>query len=211
MAEAVAAKDEQIKELQEELEETKDKLNEIEQYSRRLCLNITGIPEGGQHESTDQLVTDTAKMTNVAVTPRDIDVSHRVGAFKQGKNRAIIVRFTNFAKRQEVYNARKELRKPHLFPGSTVSAETASNAFIADNLTRVNQFILFKARELRKRNKIFAAWSDVGKLKIRVMRGGPTRVIRSERDLMKLVGQEPAAGAEGQPRVLRSGRSTSTS
>ncbi|KAF0303428.1 hypothetical protein FJT64_024589 [Amphibalanus amphitrite] len=78
VAEAMAARDTEIAELKDQLKRTTDQLNDLEQYSRRLCVNITGVPEM-TGESTDQIVTDLAKMAGVAVTPSDIDRSHRIG------------------------------------------------------------------------------------------------------------------------------------
>lgn len=224
VTEAVAAKDEEICVLREEfrgeLQEVKDKLNDLEQYSRRQCLNISGLPESAA-ESTSRLVMDTAKLAGVAIAPGDIEVSHRVGTNKPGKIRPIIVRFGNFAKRQELYNARRELRKPRPFPDSTVTAEMAGKVFIADNLTRENQHTLYQARQMKKENKLFAAWSDLGKLKIRIRENGPTRIIKSSSDLMKLVNPETpeparaapratAADADGYRRVTRAGSRSAT-
>ena len=138
VAEAVAAKDQEIAELRDELRRTNDQLNDLEQYSRRLCINISGIPETA-NESTDQIVTDLARMAGVAVTPADLDRTHRIGKPGTGKTRAIIARFANFAKRQELYNARRELRKPRSVRGSTVSVQVAGKTFVSDNLTRQNQ------------------------------------------------------------------------
>ncbi|KAF0298397.1 hypothetical protein FJT64_004264 [Amphibalanus amphitrite] len=77
VAEAMAARDTEIAELKDQLKRTTDQLNDLEQYSRRLCVNITGVPEM-TGESTDQIITDLAKMAGVAVTPSDIDRSHRI-------------------------------------------------------------------------------------------------------------------------------------
>ena len=94
-----------------------------------------------------------------------------------------------------------------------MSAAVAAKVFVTDNLTRENQYILYKARQYRKEGKLFAAWSDVGKLKVRQRESSPTTVIRSLQDLLKVVGRgqqpgEPAAGAaadgEGFRRVTRS-------
>ena len=217
VAEAVAAKDQEIKELRERLEATEDKVNELEQYSRRLCLNVSGIPEGGQQESTNQLVIDTARMAGVEVAASDIDTSHRIGAPRTGKTRTIIVRFTNYTKRQALYNARRQIRKPLTFPNSTVTAETAKDVFVSDSLTRENQLILYKARQLKKEQKIVAAWSDVGKLKIRITKDGPTQIIKSLRDLVNLTGaaaSETAAASgsgeagDGYRRVTRLSRNS---
>ena len=50
--EAMAEKDALIEALRNELKETKEQMNDLEQYSRRLCLNVSGIPEGGPGEET---------------------------------------------------------------------------------------------------------------------------------------------------------------
>ena len=63
--EAMAEKDAVIESLRNELKETKEQMNDLEQYSRRLCLNVSGIPEGGPGEETDRLVIDTAKLAGV--------------------------------------------------------------------------------------------------------------------------------------------------
>lgn len=77
---------------------------------------------------------------------------------------------------------------------------------MTDNLTRENQYIMYKARQYRKDGQLFAAWSDVGKLKVRLREGGSTTVIRSLSDLDKLVGRDggnqrrvsPAAATDGE-------------
>ena len=203
VAEAVASRDAEIESLREELSETKAQLNCLEQYSRRLCLDVSGIPETA-NEDTDRLIMDTAKLAGVEIAKEDIDRSHRVGAVKPGKTRTLVVRFVTYSKREAMYGARKQLRRPQAFDGSTVSTATAENVFVTDNLTRENHFILYKARQYRKDGKLFAAWSDVGRLKVRLREGGPTVVIRSLNDLVGLVERgrdsgnqrrEPAAAA----------------
>ena len=194
VAKAVAAKDQEIADLKDELRRTNDQLNDLEQYSRRLCINVTGVPETAS-ESTDQIVTDLAKMAGVTVTRADIDRTHRIGKPGTGKVRPIIARFTNFAKRQEVYNARRELRKPRPVRGSVVTSEVAGKVFIADNLTRQNQHTMFIARNLKKEGRLHSAWTDVGKMKIRLREGGPTKVIRSLEDLYAAADPDRRAGA----------------
>ena len=194
--EAVAARDAEIESLREELADTKAQLNSLEQYSRRLCLDVSGVPETA-NEDTDRLVMDTARLAGIEITKNDIDRSHRVGAVKPGKPRTLIVRFASYAKREALYDARKRLRQPRPFEGSTVSADVAGHVFITDNLTRENQYILYKARQYRKEGKVYAAWSDVGKLKVRLREGSSTTVIRSLGDLTKLVEGAPPAGGAG--------------
>ena len=202
-----------------------------------MTFDMSSLPEGGtgperakrdatlpcqphSHEVTDRLVFDTAMLAGVNLTPHDIDVSHRIGAAKPGKDRTIIVRFTSFRARQELYNARKKLRSPCDVPNSSVSAKIAETVFLSDNLTRANQFLLYQARKLKKADKISAAWSDVGRLKIRVTENGPTKIITSLDDLQRFAGTLPedraadasasapvaaGGGAAGRPRRRRRG------
>ena len=54
------------------------RVDDLEQYSRRSCLRIAGIPET-QDEDTDVLVLELAARLNINVQSSDIEVSHRVG------------------------------------------------------------------------------------------------------------------------------------
>ena len=51
VAAAVAKKDEEIATLKEEVGRLSEQVNDLEQYSRRQCLNFSGIPEQ-QNEDT---------------------------------------------------------------------------------------------------------------------------------------------------------------
>ena len=86
---AVAARDAEIEAFKEELAETGTKLNGLEQYFRRLCLDVSGIPET-PNEGTDRLVMDTARLAGVDITKQDIDRSHRMGADKARKHRTLL-------------------------------------------------------------------------------------------------------------------------
>ena len=54
------------------------RVDDLEQYSRRSCLRIAGIPET-QDEDIDVLVLELAARLNINVQSSDIEVSHRVG------------------------------------------------------------------------------------------------------------------------------------
>ena len=60
VAAAVAAKDAEIKTLREDLRNVTSQLNDLEQYSRRMCVNISGIPET-TNEDAKQLHSDVTR------------------------------------------------------------------------------------------------------------------------------------------------------
>ena len=93
-----------IKDLKEDVTYLKGKVDVItadtdrqEQYSRRNCLLIDGIPEI-KDENTDALameVVDTK--TVIKITQNDIDRTHRIGKSKtNGRPRPVIIKFVRY-------------------------------------------------------------------------------------------------------------------
>lgn len=100
------AQDQKIAELRAELE---DKNEQLEQYTRRNSLRVFGVPES-IGESTDELILQVAQSVNVHIDPKEIDRSHRVGQAFPGKPRPIIVKFTSFRARQELFTKKRLLK-----------------------------------------------------------------------------------------------------
>ena len=112
-----AEKDKIISELQKNvndmsatIESLKGCLDRQEQYSRRNCLLIHGLPES-KNENTDELVIDTIKEKMGEETEKDeIDRSHRLGAPKiNGKSRQIIIKFIRCNIRCRIFKNKKKL------------------------------------------------------------------------------------------------------
>ena len=92
------------------------KMDDAEQYSRRACLRIYGIPSQQNEAVGDcvKKVLELFKEINVTVTEEQIDRAHRIGRKTQEKDgscsQAIIVKFCSWKERTAVYRARKELK-----------------------------------------------------------------------------------------------------
>ncbi len=86
------------------------KLDNLEQTNRRNNLRIEGIPEM-KGENTDQIVCRLAsEFLGVEIGERDIDCSHRVGKPNAEKPRTIIVRFTTYNVRKQIFKNRIKLK-----------------------------------------------------------------------------------------------------
>ena len=190
VAAAVASKDEEIRCLKDELQRVELQLNELEQYSRRMCVNISGIPENA-NEDAKKIVQELSNINGACLDPSDIDVAHRIGRQRPGKTRTIIARFATLSKRQVFYNARRALRGAHAPPGSQLTGDILANTFITDNLTQQNEFLMYQARQLKRKGKVFAVWSDQGRLTGKESQGASTKVFRSTDDLRSLCGDDP--------------------
>ena len=77
-------------------------MDELEQYARRDCLEITGIPVV-PNDSPALLVKEMSEIMGVNLNENDISIAHRLPPTKKVKDR-LIVKFTRREKRDEIYS-----------------------------------------------------------------------------------------------------------
>ena len=169
-------------------------------------MNIAGVKEK-ERESVRTLAKEISKSVGVTLVDSDIDTAHRIGKHSDGKERPIIVKFTTFDKRQELYQARRKLRTVTAPPDSSFSEAELRQIYVSDSLTKANRDVMYAARQLKSDGKIAAAWTDAGRMKIRTVKDGPTRIIRSLDDLRSIdpdhaVFSAPSTDRPGAARAL---------
>ena len=89
------------------------KADAAEQYSRRNCLRVAGVPEptGGQTENTDEYVIKLTHDLGINVDLNDIERSHRIERPRAlGRPRDIIVKFASYRVRRKVYGVRTQTK-----------------------------------------------------------------------------------------------------
>ena len=90
-------------------------MDDQEQYSRRNCLVLHGIPETAK-EKTDDIVIDTVNSKlGLSLSTSDLDRSHRIGRLQKNarqpqRPRAIIVKFARYNTRAAVFRQKKKLK-----------------------------------------------------------------------------------------------------
>lgn len=142
-----------------------------EQYSRRNCLRVAGVPES-PGENTDDIIIGLCKDMGTSVSLPEIDRTHRVGKPDPSgkKPRAIIVKFATYRARQTVYKKRTTLRQcGH------------GGVFLNEDLTRARADLLYQARQLVRSNRIESAWSSDGTILVKA--AGSIRRIQTPADL----------------------------
>ncbi|KAF0303217.1 hypothetical protein FJT64_024794 [Amphibalanus amphitrite] len=171
------------------IEQQEERLHDLEQYSKRNCLNFTGVPENPD-ENTLQLAVDLAKMANVSLHRTDLDRAHRIGAPKPAAPgqprpppRPLVVKFISYQKREAVWFGRRDLRKAIPPRGSSLPEGSGGKVFVQENLTRRNQELMFEARQLKRAGKLWAVWSDGCVPKAKKTQQAPTVRLRSKADL----------------------------
>lgn len=104
-----------------------------EQYSRRNCLRVFGVPES-QNEKTDEVVAKVFKdKLNISLPNDAIDRSHRLVRPKSGKSRPIIVKFTRYNVRESVFLKKRLLK--------------CTGMVVREDLTKYNLDVFNKAVE----------------------------------------------------------------
>ena len=130
-----AEKEKNVSELQKNVnlsaktESLKACLDRQEQYSRRNCLLIHGLPES-KNENTNELVIDTIieKMGEEIENNKIGSRSHRLGAPKSnGKSRPTIIKFVRYNTRCRIFNNKTKLKGKSFSVTESLTKKTYGN------------------------------------------------------------------------------------
>lgn len=133
--------------LKNELKQQAIVIDNQEQYSRRECLEIRGIPVT-REENTSEIVQKIGKLVNVEINKADISISHRIRSNpefqRRGENMStppvIIVKFTSRETRDKLYRARNKL-KNHTTTDLGLGREAINPIYLLESLTQRNKEI----------------------------------------------------------------------
>ena len=138
-----------------------------EQYSRRNCLLLHGVPET-QVDTDNAVLSVTNEKLGLNLTRECIDRSHRLGhssSASNGKPRPIIVKLTSYDTRRKIFGAKRQLKGTRLV--------------ITENLTKRRSELLQKARLV---DGVVATWTIDGRIVCLVGNGRKVTVV-TDRDL----------------------------
>ena len=154
----------------------------LEQYTRRDCLEIRGIPlpEDLRVEDTNDIVLQLSQKMGIPLERNDISVSHRIRSSRASVDPAIIVKFVRREMRESLYRSRKRLK----------SITTADLGFSVDKKIFINESLTPKNKELFKdclkfkNDKSYKfLWTNAGKIFLRRNADSPVIPINSFADI----------------------------
>lgn len=163
-----------LKNLFHEMHLVKHNLNDMEQYSRRECLEIRGIPVQDQrNENTNDIVKNVGKLIGVDVSKSDISISHRLpksraSSTNQGVqyNPSIIVKFVRRDVRDLYYKARSNLRRKTI-KDLGITGPSDRKIFIAESLTQKNKVLFNHCLHAKRDLNYKFLWTSSGKIFLR--------------------------------------------
>lgn len=160
--------------MKNEVFKLKSRDDELEQYSRRNSLRISGISESDQRP-TDDIVLSIASEYNIAITSQDLDRSHRVGRVNDNSSRAILVKFSSYNAKRAFMMKKKDLK---------------AGLYFNEDLTKMRSELLFRARRLFKAERLFGAWCFGGNIYVRDTKNEKHEV-KSVIEIERLASVEP--------------------
>ena len=156
-----------------------------EQYSRRECLEFSGIPSTVSDSSLETVVCDLLAEIEVKLTPDDIVACHRLRNNKKTGSK-VIVKFHN---RKDVFmiNSKKKLLRD-LQPSDlrNLKLPRGTELFISDSLCSYYKMLWSKCKQLCTSKIIHSFWTSSGTLKLCINKNGNTHLITHESDLVSL-------------------------
>ena len=96
-----------------------EKIDDLQQYSRRNCLILDGLPVTTNESISDLKVKVRETVINdlnidSAEFDNEFDKTHRIGPVSVGQNQKVIVRFKSHSFRSKIYRVRKECARRDL-------------------------------------------------------------------------------------------------
>lgn len=135
-------------ELRRAIDAQVDATDSLEQYSRRNCALLHGVPEN-DGEDTDAIFRNTiSQHLGVVVKPRDLDRSHRIGAKRSdGSGRPIIAKFARYNTRAVVFREKRKFKD--------------TGMMLTESLTKRRVAILNAARDKHGKTNV---WTSDGEI-----------------------------------------------
>ena len=152
----------------EKLREQDTRIDDQEQYIRRECLEIKGIPYIEDVDTT-KLVKSVAELAGVEINDEDISISHLLpasdkswtdieGVVHSPSPPPIIVKFVQRKVKDDFYRARFHLK------GLTTNDLAINNIYIAENLTQVRKKLFKACLKIKRELNISTVSTNNGKI-----------------------------------------------
>ena len=130
------------------------------QYGRKESVRIRNYPEAADrkkdNETALEAVIDTASKMGVTIVEEDIQRCHRIGKFKGGQMRPVIVKFRWYKKRMDFLTKKKKLKPDTEGLSISERKEKLKKAtFITEDLTPYRGKVFRFIRDYNKNNSLF--------------------------------------------------------
>ena len=154
-------------------------IDEVQQYSRRDCLEITGIPILPE-ENPKQRIKEIGTLIDVNVEDANLAAAHRLPDTKNVKHR-LIVKFVHRDKREEMYKKRRNLigknisNLPSVQAAMGLAATSNNKIHINESLTGYRKQLFGRINDFKRKNNYKYLWTANGKIMLKAQDSSQTK------------------------------------
>ena len=148
------------------------------QYSRRECLEITGVPDSVINDDLEKTTIKIFDKLDVGIDPSNIEDYHW---FKSNGRKKVIIKF---ARREDANLIQKNKNK--LKGMNLCSVDINNPVFINDSLCSYYKILWQKCKKLWSSKYIHAFWVSNGTLRLKLTENGRVHIITHSQDLDEL-------------------------
>ena len=150
-----------------------------EQYSRRECLEVTGIPDNIPNSDLEDTVLKIFSETGVTINPRDVEACHRLN--QKSKPKKVIIKLS---KRKDVARVMYNKKKLKSIDSKTFGLPSGCKIYINESLCKYYKYLWMKCKLLQARDCIQSFWVVNGSIRIKHQSDEVTPVTHID-DLLK--------------------------
>ena len=161
-----------------------------EQYSRRECLEISGVPGNTSDENLEKTVLDVFQKIEVDVQPENVEACHWLKSNSPGGKKVII----KFSRRKDADKIRKQKKK--LKSADLNSIGITNPIFINDSLCKYYKYLWSKCKKLLNGGFIQGFWVTNGILRVKLTDSSRPRNITHIVDLEEMFPSNPLLADE---------------
>ena len=172
-ASAIEKKNREIQGLNTLVNDLTTKIDNLEQYTRRNSIRVSGLPERIDENTNTTIIRMAAEKLQVRLEERDIDRSHRLGRkMDDGRPREIIVKLVSHDTKVNILKSGKRLR--------------GTNIYMNEDMTKYRSSLAFEARQLKRDKQIADTWTRDGHILIK-NKAGNIKSISTKQELSLLI------------------------
>ena len=159
-------------------------VEDIAQYLRQDCLEITGVM-ANEDCPAEAIGKSVGNVIGVPLQDNDISIAYPISAYKEDAPPKLIVKFTRRSVRNKFYSNRRKLarKKAEDLPNFNLSSE--ADVFIAELLTPFKKNLFGDVNKVKKKLKWKYIWTFNGRIFLRQDENKPSSSFNCEEDLAK--------------------------
>lgn len=167
--------------------EAQYEIEELAQYIRRDCVEITGI-YAKDEASSEAIVKAIGNHIGSPISAEDISVAHPLPTKNTKAPPKIIVKFISRKKRNIFYNKRKMLQKTKVNDIADLGSPSNSRIYISESLTPKRKKLFGEVNRIKKRRNWKFIWTQNGRIFLKEDENSVTYSFNTEEDLEQIDG-----------------------